>query len=106
VNSNPRAVNTTGTAAFSNYSPSGARFGHIRAIAFIAKTRLTGRTEIDEDGDVSLSLVIPERYRYDMIGKITTDAKKSCRPLSARNARLKSMGYPIAFAGSDSMSRS
>ena len=44
--------------------------------AFIKKARLTGRTEIDEEGDVGLSLVTPEKYRYDIIGKITEDARR------------------------------
>ena len=44
--------------------------------AFIKKVRVSGRTEIDADGDVGLSLVTPEKYRYDIISKITEDAKK------------------------------
>jgi hypothetical protein len=43
---------------------------------FIRKARITGRTEIEAEGDVGLSLVAPEKYRYDIIGKITQDAKK------------------------------
>lgn len=43
---------------------------------FIRKARITGRTEIDAEGDVGLSLVEPEKYRYDIIGRITQDAKK------------------------------
>ena len=44
--------------------------------AFIKKARVTGRTEIEFDDDVGLSLVTPEKYRYDIIAKITEDAKK------------------------------
>jgi hypothetical protein len=44
--------------------------------AFIKKARISGRTEIDPEGDVGLSLVTPEKYRYDIISKITEDAKK------------------------------
>jgi hypothetical protein len=44
--------------------------------AFIKKARISGRTEIDPEGDVGLSLVTPEKYRYDIISKITDDAKK------------------------------
>jgi hypothetical protein len=44
--------------------------------AFIKKARLSGRTEIEPEGDVGLSLVTPEKYRYDIIGKITEDAKR------------------------------
>lgn len=44
--------------------------------AFIKKARVTGRTEIELVDDVGLSLVTPEKYRYDIIAKITEDAKK------------------------------
>jgi hypothetical protein len=44
--------------------------------AFIKKARVSGRTEIEPDGDVGLSLVTPEKYRYEIIAKITEDAKK------------------------------
>lgn len=44
--------------------------------SFIRKARITGRTEIEAEGDVGLSLVAPEKYRYDIIGRITQDAKK------------------------------
>jgi hypothetical protein len=44
--------------------------------AFIRKARVTGRTEIEADDDVGLSLVSPEKYRYEIIRKITEDAKK------------------------------
>jgi hypothetical protein len=44
--------------------------------AFIKQARLAGRTEIEPQGDVGLSLVTPEKYRYDIIGKITEDARK------------------------------
>lgn len=44
--------------------------------AFIKKAHLSGRTEIEPEGDVGLSLVAPEKYRYDIIAKITEDAKR------------------------------
>jgi hypothetical protein len=44
--------------------------------AFIRKARVTGRTEVDAQDDVGLSLVSPEKYRYEIIRKITDDAKK------------------------------
>jgi hypothetical protein len=44
--------------------------------AFIKNARISGRTEIQPQGDVGLSLVTPEKYRYEIIGKITEDAKK------------------------------
>jgi hypothetical protein len=44
--------------------------------AFIKKARMSGRTEIESEDEVGLSLVTPEKYRYDIIGKITEDARK------------------------------
>lgn len=44
--------------------------------AFIKKARVSGRTEIDMEGEVGLSLVKPEKYRYEIIAKITQDAKR------------------------------
>lgn len=44
--------------------------------AFISKARVTGRTEIQPQGDVALSVVNPERYRFEIIAQISADAKK------------------------------
>jgi|SRR5215831_1371703 len=44
--------------------------------SFIKHARLSGRTEIEPQGDVGLSLVTPEKYRYDILQKISEDAKK------------------------------
>jgi len=44
--------------------------------AFIKNARISGRTEIRPQGDVGLSLVAPEKYRYEIISKITADAQK------------------------------
>jgi hypothetical protein len=44
--------------------------------AFIKKAKISGRTEIDPEGEIGLSLVAPEKYRYDIISKVTEDAKK------------------------------
>jgi hypothetical protein len=44
--------------------------------AFIRKAKISGRTEIEPEGDVGLSLVTPEKYRYEIIARITEDAKK------------------------------
>jgi hypothetical protein len=43
---------------------------------FIRKARVSGRTEVMANGEVGLSLVTPEKYRYDIIAKITEDAKR------------------------------
>jgi hypothetical protein len=44
--------------------------------SFIRKARVSGRTEVEPEGEVGLSLVSPEKYRYDIIARITEDAKK------------------------------
>jgi hypothetical protein len=50
--------------------------GAIAAVdAFIKNARLSGRTEIKPRDDVGLSLVAPEKYRYEIIERITEDAK-------------------------------
>jgi hypothetical protein len=44
--------------------------------AFISKARVSGRTEIEPQDEVALSVVNPERYRYEIIAQISADAKK------------------------------
>lgn len=44
--------------------------------SFIAKARVTGRTEVQPLDDVALSIVNPERFRYEIITQIQQDAKK------------------------------
>lgn len=44
--------------------------------AFISKARVTGRTEIQPQDDVALSVVNPERYRFEIITQISADAEK------------------------------
>jgi len=44
--------------------------------AFISKAHVTGRTEIQSQDDVALSIVNPERYRFEIITQISADAKK------------------------------
>lgn len=44
--------------------------------SFVKKARVTGRTEVLPMGEVGLSLVTPEKYRYDIIARITADAKR------------------------------
>jgi hypothetical protein len=52
--------------------------------AFIKKAKLSGRTEIELEDDVGLSLVSPEKYRYDIIALITEDAKKLREAVGAK----------------------
>ena len=44
--------------------------------SFITKARMSGRTEIEPLYDVALSIVDPEKYRYEIIAQIASDAKK------------------------------
>jgi hypothetical protein len=47
------------------------RIGELRQ--FIDDARVIGRTEIDPDGDIGLSIVNPERYRMELLGGIAAD---------------------------------
>jgi hypothetical protein len=43
---------------------------------FVGKARMVGRTELESVGEVALTLVNPERYRYEVIGAIAADLGK------------------------------
>ena len=47
-----------------------------RIDAFIDKARVVGRTTVEAEHGVGLTVVNPERYRYDIIALIAADAKK------------------------------
>lgn len=44
--------------------------------SFITKARMSGRTEIEPLYEVGLSVVDPEKYRYEIIAQIAADAKR------------------------------
>ncbi|MEW5251700.1 hypothetical protein [Microbulbifer discodermiae] len=44
--------------------------------SFVYSARLDGRTEIETQGDVGLSIVSPEQYRYEILGKIAEENNK------------------------------
>jgi hypothetical protein len=44
--------------------------------SFISKTKLDSRTEIEALGDIGLSIVGPEQYRYEIIKQITIENNK------------------------------
>ncbi len=70
--------------------------------AFIKKARISGRTEIDSEGDVGLSLVTPEKYRYDIISKITDDAKKLKAAVGAKcRIELSGLANRVSWQRSD-----
>lgn len=43
---------------------------------FVANIKVTGRTTLDPDGDVDISVVAPHQYRDEIIGLYAADAKK------------------------------
>jgi hypothetical protein len=70
--------------------------------AFIKKARISGRTEIEPEGDVGLSLVTPEKYRYEIIGKITEDAKKLRQAVGARcKVQISGLANRVSWQRSD-----
>jgi len=70
--------------------------------AFIKKARISGRTEIEPEGDVGLSLVAPEKYRYEIIGRITGDAKKLREAVGAKcRIQLSGLANRVSWQRSD-----
>jgi hypothetical protein len=70
--------------------------------AFIKKARVSGRTEIEPLDDVGLSLVSPEKYRYDIIAKITEDAKKLQAALAAQcKVEISGLSNRVSWQRSD-----
>lgn len=70
--------------------------------AFIKKARVSGRTEVEPLDDVGLSLVSPEDYRYDIIAKITQDAKKLQAALSAQcKVEISGLSNRVSWQRSD-----
>lgn len=46
---------------------------------FVAGIKVTGRTKLDPDGDVDISIVAPHRYRAEIIALFAQDAKNIYR---------------------------
>ncbi len=73
-----------------------------RLRSFIKKGRVSGRTEIESVGDVGLSLVTPEKYRYRIIAKITEDAKKLHSTVGSQcKIRLSGLSNRVLWQRSD-----
>jgi hypothetical protein len=53
---------------------------------FIERAQLTGRTEIEPLGDIGLSIVNPERYRYDILARI---AEENARMINAMGSKCR-----------------
>jgi hypothetical protein len=70
--------------------------------SFIKHARVSGRTEIEPQGDVGLSLVTPEKYRYDILRKISEDAKKLQDVVGAQcKVELKGLSNRVSWKRSD-----
>jgi hypothetical protein len=69
---------------------------------FIKKARPTGRTEIEAEGDVGLSLVEPEKYRYEIIARIAEDARKLRASVGpACRVQISGLASRVAWQRSD-----
>lgn len=70
--------------------------------SFIKKARMTGRTEITSYDDVGLSLVSPEKYRYEIIDRITEDARKLKAAVGAQcKVHLEGLSNRVSWQRSD-----
>ncbi len=56
--------------------------------AFIGRAQLAGRTEIEPLGDIGLSIVNPERYRYDILAKISEENARIVQAMGTK-CRIK-----------------
>lgn len=69
---------------------------------FIKSARVSGRTEIEPEGEVGLSLVAPEKYRYEIIRKITDDAKKLRESVGSQcKVQLSGLSNRVSWQRSD-----
>lgn len=70
--------------------------------AFIRKARISGRTEIEPEGEVGLSLVTPEKYRYEIISKVTEDARKLREAVGSKcRIQLSGLANRVSWQRSD-----
>ena len=51
---------------------------------FIEKTPLVGRTEVEPLGDVGLSIVGPEKYRYDILARLAEENARLAKVLGGK----------------------
>ena len=70
--------------------------------AFIKSARVVGRTEIEPEGEIALSLVGPEKYRYQIISRIAEDAKKLQATLAAKcHVHITGLSKRVSWQRSD-----
>lgn len=60
--------------AFDKKQSAKSQIGNLRT--FIQKTKLEGRTLVEERGDIGLSIVEPQKYRYEIIKAIAAENQK------------------------------
>lgn len=51
---------------------------------FISRTQVVGRTEIEPEGDIGLSIVNPEKYRYEILSKIADENTRLSRTMAGK----------------------
>lgn len=79
LDTDKRRPDTTSTALFVKLAlaPKDDIKSALRTLEdFIAKAKVSGRAEIERGDEVALSIVDPERYRYEIIAKIVEDARR------------------------------
>ncbi len=70
--------------------------------AFIEGAHLSGRTELEPEGEIVLSLVAPEKYRYEIIAKIAEDAKRLQAAVAGQcKVELRGLSNRVSWQRSD-----
>ena len=59
-----------------------ARIADLRK--FISRTQVVGRTEIESLGDVGLSIVNPEKYRYEILAKVAEENARLTKAIGSK----------------------
>jgi hypothetical protein len=58
------------------------RIGDLRK--FISQTKVVGRTEIEPLGDIGLSILNPEKYRYEILEKIAAENSRIAKTVAGK----------------------
>jgi hypothetical protein len=73
-----------------------------RLEAFVDKARVVGRTLVNADDDIALSVVNPERYRFDIVAAIAADARKlQAAAGTGCRANLSGLGSRVSWERTD-----
>jgi hypothetical protein len=69
---------------------------------FIKSTKKTGRTELDISGDMDLSIVNPEKYRYEILKKISAESTQLRTALDQNcNIQIDGLSNRVQWARTD-----